>query len=86
MSVFIDAPPILRRLTVADLAYVTERCEETVRRAIRSNRALRKYVSGPPYLVSPEALPLFGVSQALAAARLHDRSRQQSRPPSPVAA
>jgi hypothetical protein len=51
--------PIPYRLTVAQVALVVQRSEDRVRRHINSNRAgIRRWVSGPPYLIDPAALPV----------------------------
>lgn len=76
------ALPIPARLTTADFAHCIQRCDETVRNYIRCNRrGLRRFVDGPPYLIDPQALALFKVDPAMAAARLAE-NRPQSAPPS----
>lgn len=51
--------PIPYRLTVAQVAQVVQCSTFSVRRHIACNRGgLRRWVSGPPYLIDPAALPV----------------------------
>jgi len=70
-------PTITHRLTVEQFAFIIERTAPHVREKIRLLRIPRADRDGPPYLIHPRALKLFGVSPELAATRLALWHRQQ---------
>lgn len=82
MSAFIP-----HRLTVRQFAFCVQRCETVVRRWIRANvKGVRKFVAGPPYLIDPKALELFGVSVEIAKARLATLAAESAPKPAQIAA
>lgn len=72
------APAIRQMLTVDQFAAAISRSSELVRRKIRGQVIPRKDVSGPPYLIHPRALALFGVTPEIAAARLTELESKQA--------
>ena len=63
-------PKRLPRLTIAQFAFCAQRSHEHIRRKIRARIIPKTMFEGPPYLLDPKALALFGVSLEVALARL----------------
>jgi hypothetical protein len=79
---------ITRRLTVDEFAACIERGPEHVRCKIRSRFIPDSDFDGPPYLLHPRALKLFGVTPEIAADRLaqHVLERSQLKSALPLSA
>lgn len=71
------------RLNVTELAVCLGCCEEVARRKLRANiHGVRRFADGPPWRISPEALPLFKVTPLAALQALQQASEAHT--PSPV--
>ena len=75
-------PVFTHRLTVEQFAICIERTAPHVREKIRLRRIPKTDVDGPPYLIHPRALKIFGVSPELGATRLD--LWKQAQTPSPA--
>jgi hypothetical protein len=60
------------RLNVAELAVCLGRCAEVVRRRLRQDHRLARFVDGPPYLVDSRALALYAVTPETGLALLRE--------------
>jgi hypothetical protein len=62
--------PILRKLTIAEFAWIIQRGYDYVAAETRSNKRLRPYVQGGrPKLIHPAALEIYGVDSEFGAMR-----------------
>ena len=69
-SVTPSPAPIIRKLTIAEFAFIIQRGYDYMAAETRSNKKLRPYVQGGrPKLIHPAALEIYGVDSAFGAMR-----------------
>lgn len=66
------APGIRRKLNVDEFAFVAQHAPAVIRRKIRGKVIPEELVSGPPYLIHPNALKKFAVTPEIATQRLQE--------------
>lgn len=73
----------ISKMTVPEFAAAIQRSPEYVRREIRLQKIPRNAVNGPPYLISPRALPGYDVTPEEAQSRVEQWKRAQGLPTNP---